>query len=147
MRNFRHWHLFLFDYYALSWRFSRFLLFALSKPRHPHQKHTSNTDHKGSLYDVYSPVYFWWTRRESNPRPEHLLTTFNEFYIYIISGIVIIVNVFLQVCQILFFSLNKQLGTFILYCNGNYDLIDWFAGSFFKHFCICRSLHKVIFNV
>ena len=114
---------------------------------HPHQKHTGNTDHKGSLYDVYSPVCFWWTRRESNPRPEHLLTTFIEFYIYIVSGIVIVVNILLQVCQVFFFSLNKQLGTFILYRNGNYDLVDWFTSSFFKHFCICRSLHKVIFNV
>jgi hypothetical protein len=73
---------------------------------------------------------------ESNPCPEHFSVTFNEFYIYIVSQIMIVVNVFLQVCQILFFSLNEQLSTFILYCNGNYDLIDWSTCSFFKHFCI-----------
>jgi hypothetical protein len=109
---------------------------ALSKPGLAHQKHTGNTDPKGSLYDVYSPVCFWWTRRESNPRPEHLSTTFNEFYIYIISDSVVFVNVFLQVCQVFLFSLNKQLCAFTLNGNCNDNFIDWFASYFFKHFCI-----------
>ena len=78
MRTFHRLRLLWFDYYALSWRFSSFLLFVLSKPGLAHQKHTSNTDHKGSLYDVYSLICFWWTRAESNRRPEHFSITFNE---------------------------------------------------------------------
>jgi hypothetical protein len=39
------------------------------------------------------------------------------------------------------------LCAFTLNGNGNDNFIDWFACYFFKHLCICRSLHKIIFNV
>jgi len=83
MRTFHRLRLLWFDYYALSWRFSSFLLFALSKPGHPHQKKTwTKIKIVNSVITItsygFNHISFWWRCRESNPSPEHFSITFNE---------------------------------------------------------------------
>ena len=72
---------------------STWLLLALSKPGPAHQKYivkrtrvsrSKSPDQQTHFCVVLAPaIYFWWTGRESNPRPEHILLRFIQRYFYL----------------------------------------------------------------
>jgi len=65
------------------------LLFALSKPSHPHHKSTNANTTSTTTTPIaklvkssFILISLWWRWRESNPRPEHFSLCFIQQYIY-----------------------------------------------------------------
>jgi hypothetical protein len=59
---------------------STLLLFALSKPVHPHQKHTRLFIVGTHGKELVPRMCLWWRWAESNRRPEHLSLCFIQQY-------------------------------------------------------------------
>lgn len=136
MRNVHRLHLLGLLLTTLCVVLSTLLLFAPSKPVHPHQKQSSLDSNLVLVLSIcasHSAGQIAFGGDGGNRTPVQ-----NTFLIASYS------NIFHQCINIFMLFSYKNLWLSIFNCDCNHNLIYWQSSSFFEHFSICCTLHKIV---